>query len=477
MTPAKRPIAVIGAGYSGTIATLHLLRRLAADQPVLMCDRKRADAAVVAAASGTADHVLNVRATNMSALADEPTHFSDWVRQTGPDVAVGLVETDAGQFPTRGLYAQYLRSTLEGAAREAGPREAGPREVGGRAPLAAMTDELVDIKAAGQGGFELVRAEGEPIPVAGVVFAQADLPPEEHSDPRICASPWSDKTWRKLDDDLPVLIVGTNLTMVDLAVSLRRAGYAGEILAISSRGLLPARHAPVPQWPTPQFTLAEETSLSLLMLRLREDVLTAADKNVDWRAVIDSMRPVTAQLWSRLPLAERQRFLRHARRYWDVHRHRMAPPNADQIDTMLQTGGLRVLSGRLTTLAGRSDSVRVRYLPRGGGREKDLRVQRVIYASGVEQFGRTRDKLMQGLLDRGTIRLDAQGLGLDVTDGLNVVRDDGTPADMIWALGPIVRGVFWECTAVPDIRVQAGHVAVSVVARLREQAPRRSLLG
>jgi uncharacterized NAD(P)/FAD-binding protein YdhS len=320
-----------------------------------------------------------------------------------------------------------------------------------------------------------VPADGASVEVAGVVFAQADLPPEEHRDPRICASPWSDKAWRRLDDELPLLIVGTNLTMVDLAVSLRRAGYGGEILAISSRGLLPARHIAVSEWPTPQFTLAEEQSLSQLMLRLREDVLAASDHGVDWRAVIDSMRPVTAQLWSRLPLAERQRFLRHGRRYWDAHRHRTAPPNADQIDAMLRDGGLRVLAGRLTTLEGRSDCVRVRYMPQGGGGEQSVRVQRVIYASGVEQFGRTRDRLMQGLLDRGTIRLDAQGLGLDVTDGLNVIRDDGTPAERIWALGPIVRGVFWECTAVPDIRVQAGYVAVSVVARLREQVPRRAL--
>jgi uncharacterized NAD(P)/FAD-binding protein YdhS len=63
-----------------------------------------------------------------------------------------------------------------------------------------------------------------------------------------------------------------------------------------------------------------------------------------------------------------------------------------------------------------------------------------------------------------------------VTDGLNVIGDEGRVAERIWALGPIVRGVFWECVAVPDIRVQASHVAVSVVARLREDAPRWSFI-
>ena len=101
-----------------------------------------------------------------------------------------------------------------------------------------------------------------------------------------------------------------------------------------------------------------------------------------------------------------------------------------------------------------------------------LDVQRVILASGLEALSRTRDQLMQRLLDRGLVRVDGQGLGIDVTEGLNVVRQDNKVAERIWALGPIVRGVFWECVAVPDIRVQAAHVAVSVVARLREDAPR-----
>ena len=58
--------------------------------------------------------------------------------------------------------------------------------------------------------------------------------------------------------------------------------------------------------------------------------------------MIDSLRPVTASLWNRLPRDERRRFLRHARRYWDVHRHRMAPPNAALIDGWMNDGSLEV---------------------------------------------------------------------------------------------------------------------------------------
>ena len=83
--------------------------------------------------------------------------------------------------------------------------------------------------------------------------------------------------------------------------------------------------------------------------------------------------------------------------------------------------------------------------------------------------------LIQRLLDRGLARVDAPGNGPG-RDG-RAARGGALTAiadERIWAMGPIVRGVFWECVAVPDIRVQAAHAAVSVVARLREDAPRWS---
>ncbi len=465
----KPPIAVIGAGFSGTIAALQLVRRLPADQPVLLCERSPDFARGMAYSTGDADHLLNVRVANMSALSDEPLHFQDWLRQRmqGSRPVEGLHDTAAGLFASRGLYGQYLRSILDYVL----------RETAGHAQLRLLPDDVLDIAPA-DGGYELICGGGQRLPVAGVVLAVGNLPHEEGDQPRVCRNAWSEKAWRPLEPGLPVLIVGTGLTMVDLAIALRRRGFTDGIVALSRGGLLPSRHAAVAgAWPTPHFTMAEETSLPLLMARLRDEVFAAAEAGVDWRAVIDSMRPVTASIWGRLPLAERARFLRHARRVWDVHRHRMAPPHAEMLDAMVAEGTLKVVAGRIRAMEEAPDRMRVRYTPKGsgarnGGQDAMLDVQRVIMASGLEAISRTRDPLMQRLMDRGLVRVDRQGLGIDVTDGLNVVRQDDVVAERVWALGPIVRGVFWECVAVPDIRVQAAHVAVSVVARLREDAPR-----
>ncbi len=90
-------------------------------------------------------------------------------------------------------------------------------------------------------------------------------------------------------------------------------------------------------------------------------------------------------------------------------------------------------------------------------------MQRVIFATGVgDAFD--SDGLIAGLLGAGLARTDRHGLGLDVTDELEVIAGDGTVLPCVWALGPIVRGVFWECTAVPDIRLQATRIAQAVAA-------------
>ena len=75
------------------------------------------------------------------------------------------------------------------------------------------------------------------------------------------------------------------------------------------------------------------------------------------------------------------------------------------------------------------------------------------------------DGLVAGLIAIGLVRTGPHGMGLAVTAGLQVTCSDGDVAPELWVLGPSVPGVFWECTAVPDIRVQvqtvAEHLAVT----------------
>ncbi|MCY1376940.1 hypothetical protein D9M69_644690 [compost metagenome] len=66
-------------------------------------------------------------------------------------------------------------------------------------------------------------------------------------------------------------------------------------------------------------------------------------------------------------------------------------------------------------------------------------------------------------MEHGLAKPDAIDLGLDVTADLQIVNARGEPAGPIFAIGPITKGIFWEVTAVPDIRVQAESLAKTVL--------------
>ena len=83
---------------------------------------------------------------------------------------------------------------------------------------------------------------------------------------------------------------------------------------------------------------------------------------------IDGLRPHTQRLWTALPDAERRRFLRHLRPYWEVHRHRLAPPVAARLQAALAGGRLRVLAARLQGIELTAvDRLRVQGRLRSGG--------------------------------------------------------------------------------------------------------------
>lgn len=448
----KRPVAVIGSGFSGTMVALHLAAWLPADQTILLCER---GAFARGAAYGTpnAGHLLNVRAANMSAFPRQPDHFLNWLTAGRRDYPDEVQDTDAGLFASRGLYGRYLFSLLNRAV------------AGGPSRVRMMHADVVDIQP-DEGGYQLRCADGAVYPVAAAVLAIGNLPPVDTDSPRHRTNPWAPGATAGLRPDQPVLIVGTGMTMVDVALELRAAGFPGPVIALSRRGLLSRRHAATGRWPTPSFNTAERASLLRLLERVRQDVRQAADLGVDWRSVIDSLRPITADLWRGLPQAERARFLRHVRPFWDVHRHRLAAPVADLCDAMLADGYLDVRRGRVVAMSHGEDDVTVMYRRRGAAKAETLVVQRVINANGLQNAENADSPLVHALCARGLGRLDPTGMGLDVTDALHVVAADGVAAPNIWALGPIVRGVFWECVAVPDVRTQAEKVARYVWAFL-----------
>ena len=413
-------VAIVGAGYSGTIAAVELARAAPATEIVLV-EKSGRFAAGAAYSTNSPGHLLNVRARNMSALADEPGHFAAWAEGQGfgPD-----------DYLPRRDYRRYLAALLDSA----------PGVVRATGEAAAVEADAV------------VLGSGERIGCEAAILAGGNHPSRLPSGfgPLAIDDPWSDEgraaVARAAAAGGELLLVGTGLTMVDMAVSLEEAGFAGRITAVSRRGLVPRPHVspPVPpleRQPPP---------------RLR-DLVRDVRSVSPWRASVDGLRPFTAALWRGLGEDEQRRFLRHLRPWWDVHRHRIAPAVAERIEAMRSSGRLEVAAGRIVRVEGKTVTV-----GRRGGGELRRSFAAAINCTGPQgDIRRVEDPLIRQLLASGRARPDRLGLGLEVDEGSRVVGDGPSPA--LYALGPLTRGAFWEIVAVPDIRAQAAGVAKALL--------------
>ncbi len=304
------------------------------------------------------------------------------------------------------------------------------------------------------------------------MLAVGNLPPEPphladaafYDGPLYRPDPWAPDALEGLDPDAPVLLIGTGLTMVDMVVSLLDRGHRGRIHALSRRGLLPQRHAgPSAAVEAP----ALPTRLVPLMRAIRHAARRAGPGA--WHGVIDGLRPFTVDLWQALSPEDRQRFLRHLRRWWDVHRHRMAPAVAGRLDAARVDGQLEVHAGWLRALARLPDGrAQATYLSRGDGWPEQVSAARVINCAGPgADYARVRHPLVRSLLGDGLVRPDPLRLGLDVTGSCATLNREGAISRRLFAAGPITKGAFWEITAVPDIRRQCEALAMHVAALVR----------
>jgi uncharacterized NAD(P)/FAD-binding protein YdhS len=446
-------IAIVGAGFTGSLLALHLLQRSRPGDRIYLIERNAQFGRGLAYSTGNPNHLLNVRAGNMSAYADQPDHFVQWLRRL-PKATQALLN----EYPTvttfvpRGLYGSYIQQQL---GEEIWRRGHGPN-------LYLVTDEAVRIhrepKSAGRGKTLSVElAVGRRLPVDRCVLATGNLLPSRNKG-AIVGNPWDEKALSNLDEQSDVVVLGTGLTMVDTVISLLDRGHKGRIVAVSRRGLLPRLHlsAGVDDLPRPwSFATPPSGRNALQLLRhVRAAAREAAAEGHDWRIVIDGLRSHTQRLWQEMPTEERARFLRHLRPYWDVHRHRSATRVMARILEAIQRRQLMIVAGRIDSMTPAGDHLSVVVRPRGKDGRLTLNAQRVLDCTALTpDLSKLELPLLRDLIAGGFARPDALGLGLDVSAAGALIDASGKPAKDLFAVGPITRGTFWEITAVPDIRV------------------------
>ncbi|WP_395646122.1 FAD/NAD(P)-binding protein [Terricaulis sp.] len=435
-------IAIIGGGVSGTALAVHLLLRGAQTPDVTLIERGRRIGPGLAYGGSDQAHLLNVRANNLSISDHKPDDFSRWLsKRKGGD--------QSKTFAPRALYGRYVAEALQ--------RAEGAHWF--RRPLKRVRGDAVALRREGE-GVEITLASGKTIPADKAVLAlgnPAAIVPEPISSVEVIDA-WDAAAIARVPSNSDVLLVGTGLTMVDVVLSLSKRPRSGTIYALSHRGLTPHAHADIP--PAVQGTLAQSAPLSAALSELRNVARGVHERGEPWQHVVDGLRKATPTLWRGLTSEQQLRFLRHARSYWDIHRHRAAPEAAARIADLRKTGKLRILRGEVVSAGAAGRYIQIVHRQRGSMVRHRFDVANVINCTGASQnLARSRDPLVMQLLSDGLVRAHATGLGLDVNDDGGVLDARGAADTRLFALGPITQGAFWESTAVPEIRARAAALA------------------
>ncbi|HEX3101228.1 MAG TPA: FAD/NAD(P)-binding protein, partial [Pyrinomonadaceae bacterium] len=352
MATGPKKITIVGGGASGTLLAVNLLKNAGdAEVEINLVERRERIGRGVAFSTDRDSHLLNVPAGRMGAFPDDTDHFYKWIIENGHSF-------DSHDFVPRRIFGQYLREVFTETAEKRPPN----------VTLNLIDDVAVDMSV-NKDSAEVILRSGEILQSHRVVLAFGNFLPPHPSveDQKFVTSakyfrdPWSSQMYDAIKPDDSIFIVGTGLSMVDVALHFHKAGHGGKIYAISTRGLLPTRHELGYTYPAFAEELKQMTRVTDMLKAVRRHIENAEADSSNWRAVIDSLRPATQELWLNLPLAEKRYFMQHLSRYWNVARHRMPAEAGDILDEMLADGRLEILKGRLKDIKYESGKFNIVY--------------------------------------------------------------------------------------------------------------------
>lgn len=458
LEPARHRVVIIGGGAAGTLCAVHLLRAAkGAELELTIVDSHGNFGPGVAYATNDPLHVLNVPATRMGGISGQPEHFHLWLRRRGHTAG-------PEDFLPRGLFGTYLRGLLGEAESAAAPA----------AVLTRRTGKVVSVEQPGLGEAPVVLAleDGTRLAADHAVLALGPLPggdpvpipAELRASGTYIADPWADGALDPVRSDDSVLIIGTGLTMVDVAISLASARRGPRIRAVSRHGLVARRHRDdltrLSHFPVPV-----DQGLEGIVAAVIEEIGRVAQQGGDWRDVLDSMRRSTPAVWRQLPVEDKRRFLENLQRIWDVHRFRMAPAVADRFDACVEAGRVRVDACSISALEPHGDGARA-YLHVPGRKELEaLDVDRVVSCAGAGiKLTRQAPAPLLDLMATGLARPDELGIGIDVAEDGALIGADGRPSARIHVAGALRKGCEWEAIGITEIRDHAEAIAQSVLS-------------
>jgi uncharacterized NAD(P)/FAD-binding protein YdhS len=461
------PIVIVGGGLSGALLATRLLEAPGRRHVVVVDDAGPPGRGLAYSVQGRL-HLVNANAGRMSADPNDPGHFTKWlerfVRNGGwPEAPDEPAEALFAPRSVYGLYAQEVLAETVAANASRGRRfEWLPR----RATDLVVTADNLKVRL-----LDDTDLTASAVVLATGIFSRARALPTGRSFRRIL-DPWAMNPRDIPAPDARIAIVGAGLTMVDAVVSLQAAGHSGPIDVYSRQGLRPHPRRLPPEWHDFLTDCSGINSIRELTRRVRRECEKALASGEDWQSPLDTVKAHIPRLWSSATDTERRCFVRHLRPFWESHHHRSPPAAALIVEQLVQSGRLRHVRAVVENVDPSIRSVTLQVRPRGETGRQTHVYDAVVVSSGVDyDWTRVEQSLPRNLLAGGCVRPGPLGLGIDAMPDFHVIDRQGIPHQRLFAIGPPLRGLWWESTAVVDVARQALDIATLLSAPDSEGLP------
>ena len=437
-------IAIVGGGISGTLTVLNLIKQSESLLKIIWFDAKNKFCKGFAYSTSEEQHLLNVRANNMSIFADEPTHFVNWLSKHHP-------QFNANDFVPRKLFGEYVQSTFDEL-----------KNTNSLISLLQITEEVTtidkinnefEIKASQKYKVQkVVLALGNFLPAHPRSISKEFIESQNYFQNAFHSSIIHQVILKK-----SITIIGSGLTMIDVLISLHHHSYSGKINIISPHAYIPQGHIENPL-PSVKPFIEENKTYTLIELfsLVNQQLKKAKRENLNPHSVIDVMRPHLQSIWLNFSLTEQQQFLRHLRHKWGVGRHR-APSESMAIFNKLQSSGaINLVKGRLYDIKTIDHGFEIHYSNLKTNK-LSLKTEFIINCTGPESdYLKVPSKLVQNLIKNEVFGPDS------IHYGINSAKN-GEISSNLYTIGPPLKGILWESTAVPEIRLQAKDLAAKII--------------
>jgi uncharacterized NAD(P)/FAD-binding protein YdhS len=146
----------------------------------------------------------------------------------------------------------------------------------------------------------------------------------------------------------------------------------------------------------------------------------------------------------------------------------MAPEISLRVNQMITAGQLHVIAGRIEGYEESHHGVQIDVCTQA--ERQSIRGAIVINCTGpASDYVVDAVPVVQSLALQGAVIRHENGLGLLVNNVGQLVNASGEVEPWLWCIGQMRKGVDWECTAIPDIRVHAHQLVQALRINERGQ--------